>query len=312
MAKSSLNSSVIIKRKITDLSTQSLFKKFIIRYLIGFVVLSVLFIFTVSKFSQMYCDENINSIINETALNIMNEQTSSINASQKSSIVQYKLASAHEKLNSNIAINDSAFILFDLTNQKAISSSLAVATYNDNSLLDWYKEQKENATFIETSLPDSLIEFYDTHRNVYIKTASFLNGLLIPEEVGLKTNPDIMYTEMKRADEHRALYDGSIDFRIIGNRKYDQTFLTATNYAIRVLDPETKEIVVLYDNIPDNCKIESRQFTINDNQYQLTVVYEYDLISSIILYIVVVELILCGLSVLLSYLRVKEHQNQYN
>lgn len=299
-----------ITRRVTDMSTKGLFIKFFTRMFIIFVALSILFVIAINKYADIYFQHQIENVINQTALGVMEAQTNTLPLSQKTTQTNYILSKAHEDLNQNKAIKDSALILYDLTNRKGISSSSPIAIYNNNDLLEWYQKQYEGSIIIETILPDTLIEFYDTHHNVYIKKLSFLNGTIVPEEVGVKANDSTVYTELARADEHRNIFKDSVDFRIIGNRLTDESYTILSSYAMRV-DKETKDIQLFYDNLSDKYTISSKEFTINDIKYRLDVVYNYNFMSAVYIYIIAIELFLLILCLGISFFKVKEYQNHF-
>ena len=311
MSNQSFSSSIQIKRKVVDTSDKNLFFKFAVRHLILFVVMSILIVFAGIKVSNLYYTENLHRVLNETALSIAEIQSSDKSLIQKNNLSNQVLSLAHEELLNNETIKDAALIVYNLESKQAVASSGPIAVYDDEELVAWCAEQSGDNAVCPTILPDSLIEFYDTHRNVVIKTMSYLNGSLVPEEVTVKTSDKILWNELKRADENRAIYGKDVSLKIIGNRSTNPSLATLSSYAIRIIDKETKEVAVFYDDMQENLEIETLNFTINGIQYRLDVAYNHGFIFLASNYLLIFEFVGLILCFGFAYFRLREHKKRY-
>ncbi len=309
------------RAKIKDVSFMNLFfKRFAITLAIASIFL-VFFYFVSQSIVVESQKSKIKGQISEIALNLAQLEDDALAQDQMSLLVNVWLSKYQEVLQDNEFIVDSSLSFYDLTNQTAIAKSFQIPIIqSEEAMLWWSKEADVDIGVPHISLSNEMLEFCKQHKDkdLYINKMVFVNSVLFPSEIVVLDNKGDVVEKCTAVTpsaptEHR--YEKKVKMELIGNNAEDGIYLDMVNFNFSTEDLEDEDgdklstqVKLFYLSNLDKKDyiVENVIFNINDVDYQLDCIYQFNFWVGVWRYVLIAEFAVILLSAFFSFLTTKD------
>ena len=303
---------VVINRRLKDMSFSSIFiKKFSVNGIVALVICLAL-LCAIGFVANYTCTNEIQAIATNTAMEINKFKTSNQSLTQGDVKIHNAVLDAYTATQENPLVNDCAVALYDLTNRKTEQYSSPALRIDDKNATKWYCDILNDNTaapilYIDSNLKDFIKEH--DGKDFVITKMSVVNKIITPETVeargGLKTET---WTSKEWVPEDREVWEQEVPVRYVGNDLYSPYMMAFQNLSF---ESSLEGINVKYDKeaLPNRAKVVSQQFTINETNYQVDIVYDYAGLSAMFWYMFIIVVLIFGAAVLVTSLQTRKERD---
>ena len=299
-----------INRKLEDTSFSTVFGKQLTIHCGVAIICIALMCSVCGTILNLQIRNDMNDMITDTAMALVDVKSQDLSITQDMAKANREMSSINIKANNNGFVYDSVCVLYNITNQSVEQyTSIGIQSQSDR-LNEWYQEQTGDAKAEPVfKLPESLQEFAEVHKNKNLVATSLrlVNNVVIPETVEARVGKNLIdvWSETEGLDPNRLILKDDCPILITGI-KADSPLLGVI--ASHKFVSDSKNNNVIYDEAqwPANIHIATKQFSINNVDYEVSLIYEYAGLRPIAGFLVLASAIILGVAIITSLVQTKK------
>lgn len=299
-----------INRKLEDTSFSTVFGKQLAIHCSVAIICIIILCIVLSSMLGLNCRNDMNEMVTNTAMNLVKLK------SQELSLTQDMAKTNKEMLNISIEANNNGFVLDSIcvlynTTQQSVEQYTAIGIQSQSDRLDeWYQEQTGDLTAEPVfSLPDTLREFAQTHhdKTLVITSVRLVNNVLTPEVVEARVGKRLIdtWTENVGFDPNRLLFNNDCPIVVAGAQE-DSPLLNVIASHSFISDAKNNNVVYDESQWPNNIRIATKQFSVDNTDYEVSLIYQYAGLQPIIWFVILASCTIMGVAIIVSLTQTKK------